>query len=349
MKCHTNRHIATLTLLNRLLLTGVAALLPMITNAQSGDDGDGTEQQRWYQVELIVFARNQVPASQQEYWDSHIALAYPPNWVALKDPDTLILSDGENDLTNDANETFPGDLTANTSNLTTNSAGSETDVLDSASTNDDDPLSDTETSPAPTPPDLTREPFFLLPKTDLVLQDLHTDLNRKSNYRVLFHAAWRQPVLAEDEAKAILISGGKTFGEHQELEGSITLSVSRYLHLRSNLWLAEFLPNYGQDVKNWFELPKPPNKIPLTSADSSPLNFTLGEPRQESYLSLNNEYSKIIDQPYVIDKLYTLKQRRKMRSNELHYLDHPMLGIIVKVVPYELPAENQLEDANKTE
>lgn len=35
----------------------------------------------------------------------------------------------------------------------------------------------------------------------------------------------------------------------------------------------------------------------------------------------------------------TIKQTRRMRSNELHYLDHPMLGVMVKVVPIK----NELE------
>ncbi|MAS25712.1 MAG: hypothetical protein CMH99_10195, partial [Oceanospirillaceae bacterium] len=26
---------------------------------------------------------------------------------------------------------------------------------------------------------------------------------------------------------------------------------------------------------------------------------------------------------------------RRMRSNELHYIDHPMLGIVIKITPIE--------------
>jgi hypothetical protein len=36
---------------------------------------------------------------------------------------------------------------------------------------------------------------------------------------------------------------------------------------------------------------------------------------------------------------YPFEQRRRMRSGELHYLDHPALGILVLVEPRELPAE----------
>jgi hypothetical protein len=43
-----------------------------------------------------------------------------------------------------------------------------------------------------------------------------------------------------------------------------------------------------------------------------------------------------------VETRYSLIQRRKMRSNELHYLDHPKLVLLVKVIPYT-PAEPILE------
>lgn len=36
-------------------------------------------------------------------------------------------------------------------------------------------------------------------------------------------------------------------------------------------------------------------------------------------------------------QLYRLQQSRRMRSTELHYLDHPVLGMIIRVSPYEKP------------
>jgi len=39
----------------------------------------------------------------------------------------------------------------------------------------------------------------------------------------------------------------------------------------------------------------------------------------------------------VIDQVYPMLQTRQMISNELHYLDHPALGMLIEVRPYELP------------
>ena len=34
--------------------------------------------------------------------------------------------------------------------------------------------------------------------------------------------------------------------------------------------------------------------------------------------------------------VYSMQQSRRMRSGELHYLDHPVFGLAIKVTPYKL-------------
>ena len=43
-----------------------------------------------------------------------------------------------------------------------------------------------------------------------------------------------------------------------------------------------------------------------------------------------------------------IQLNRRMRSNELHYVDHPMLGIIVKIVPIKVAPESLPTDAVPT-
>ena len=38
-----------------------------------------------------------------------------------------------------------------------------------------------------------------------------------------------------------------------------------------------------------------------------------------------------------------LKERRRMRSKELHYFDHPRFGVIALITPYTPPAEVPVE------
>jgi hypothetical protein len=41
---------------------------------------------------------------------------------------------------------------------------------------------------------------------------------------------------------------------------------------------------------------------------------------------------------------FRLTERRRMRSGELHYLDHPTLGMLVRVTPYERPGAAPAEE-----
>ena len=72
----------TFNTLRQCVLLGIAIIssLSPLSQAQSNN-------QRWYQVEIVIFAR-QNPDS-QEHWPTNIKLGYPLNWVELKDPNNL--------------------------------------------------------------------------------------------------------------------------------------------------------------------------------------------------------------------------------------------------------------------
>lgn len=44
---------------------------------------------------------------------------------------------------------------------------------------------------------------------------------------------------------------------------------------------------------------------------------------------------------YLVEEIILMQQNRRMRSEELHYIDHPRLGITIKITPYELADETQ--------
>ena len=47
---------------------------------------------------------------------------------------------------------------------------------------------------------------------------------------------------------------------------------------------------------------------------------------------------QILNFELVIDQVYPMFETRQMISNELHYLDHPAIGVLIEVRPYELPS-----------
>lgn len=231
----------------------------------------------------------------QEHWPSNIKLRYPGDWVELKDP-----------------------------NATTN--GTDNSGTDSAATST---------------VDLTKEAFYILPASERQLNAQVQKLQRSPRFEVLFHNAWRQIITNKKASKAILINGGQTFGKHQTLEGSIRLSVATYLELQTNLWFAQFDVNVGQEITQpWPEIPLRPNYAATTTTNLS-LDSELE--LDQALASENAQWSNGNFDPnaptaetenFVTKKIILLQQERDMRSSEVHYIDHPVLNVIIQVTPY---------------
>ncbi len=188
-------------------------------------------------------------------------------------------------------------------------------------------------NPAPVikPVDLLRDPYYLLPASQRALERDAKAIQRSYNYRLLFHEAWRQPVVDQPEAPSLLISAGDKFGQQHELEGTIALSVSRYLHLQTNLWFTRFTHNYGQERGNWPELPQRPDQREFALATAkSPSAW-------QQFSPPTDDYDKILATPFLPERISILRQKRRMRSGEVHYIDHPHLGIVILCTPYDVP------------
>lgn len=293
----------------------------------------------WYQVEVIIFAQSQGEAG--EIWRPDLELDYPREWLQLLSPAALAeqLSEAETPELGDDGWQLEGFESGE------NGERGESGLPDTMASKPAPPSSDPLAVPT-----MEVEPFaaledhrslLLLPPEEWTLRDQARRLSRSSDQRILFHGAWLQPLAENRDEPSILISGGEQYDEHRELEGSIKLYRRTYLHIETDLWLASFAPNFGQEGQPWPALPFPPNRppelgdfIPIDSAGSSlwqQLNDT----------SSNDEYAAILASPYVVNKLVTLQQRRRMRSTELHYVDHPLMGLLVVIRPYEGPEDGE--------
>ena len=138
-------------------------------------------------------------------------------------------------------------------------------------------------------------------------------LQRSRNYRVLWRGHWLQPVPTRDAPLPLLLQVDELAGGRYRLEGSLGLTVSRYLHLQAKLWYHD--PAFG----------RPP--MAMSAEVSEPV------PGQEA--STNSLAAIAITEPQYM----LLNASRRMRSGYLHYLDHPKLGLLVRVDPVEHPAE----------
>lgn len=137
------------------------------------------------------------------------------------------------------------------------------------------------------------------------LQAIEDAMRRSSLYRPLLHWHWRQPGWERRQAKLI----------HVQIPAGSALPVTE--------------PVMGVPT------PQPPladtGEIGIDSVDRPLLDGTVSLARSR-YLHM------AVDLIYVDPNSgipLQLRETRRMRSGELHYLDHPRFGVLVQVTPVE--------------
>lgn len=284
-----------------------------------------------YHIEVIVFERLATAYDAPEHWRKDFALAYPPNYRLIR-PDKHLLPD-ETDLV--PSTSLETDYVQATLEMESN-----TTELNSVAA----PLAQRNARALPERP---AEAYELNPQA--------TSINRKSQMRVLFHKAWQQALIPTKQAPYVVLTGGEAFDGVHELGGTIRFSVNKYIHVDTQLWLTQFGPNYGQES----EWPTPPIEptlaTPIKTAsvfllpeEEAPIEYGINQGSVASItkapqfsgtvLGQNNFNSRdALDstqaRQYLANEIIVLEQSRRMRSRELHYIDHPRLGILVKIIP----------------
>ncbi len=141
------------------------------------------------------------------------------------------------------------------------------------------------------------------------------DIGRNSGLRVLWHGRWIQPVPTRDTPQPLLIQLGRAFGDTYQLEGTLEVTIGRYLHFHPRLWYQE--PGLGlAPVAVWGDAQGNGPQAPHGTTDWQPPTN-------------------------LMTRYMVLDESRTMRSEQLHYLDHPKLGIVVRIDPVEPPADVQ--------
>ena len=254
----------------------------------------------WYQVELIVFSH---PAGNDaEQWDATPNLAYPSASRLLADEVSapIVTSQPEQG--------------------------------------------------APTAP-LQPAELTILPSSQQALRNKAAAIQRSSRYQILFHEAWNQQMTDQANALPIVLDRSGDGGAWPELQGTIKLYVARYLYLETNLWLntrGEYLPGSWRmpappigPSSLIFEAPEPELELELEQPQRETITadpaIDLESQRVPSTLITITKRAETLEPIYPFRHAVRLHQTRRMRSGEVHYIDHPMLGVIVKITPLPDP------------
>lgn len=197
------------------------------------------------------------------------------------------------------------------------------------------------------------------------LRNAQKRLDRSDDYRVQHYLRWAEILRGEESAVPIRLDTMNYGEDWPEIQGDITVYVERYLHVKTNLWLNTMAP-YAPD----WTMPPPPHPSPtvthflpppattLVRRETSPWDALLpsitplGRPDFILSPGLNPHFRYIerirpdSNKPNGFDDLeatnsypyqhaIAIQQTRRMRSGEIHYLDHPILGIIVSITRIE--------------
>jgi hypothetical protein len=65
------------------------------------------------------------------------------------------------------------------------------------------------------------------------------------------------------------------------------------------------------------------------------------------YLHSSIELQFIPEDAENLNKTLSLQQTRRMRSQEVHYIDHPSLGVLIRILPFENPLDKKLKKLKK--
>ena len=309
-------------------------------------------EERWFQVELLVFAHQ--PGDFGERFAATPALAYPDASRFLIDPERVAANA----------EAHPGTSVVNAfgRQIIEWQDPSDPGVLpesdDGASEQPEDtfgalPVDPNEpggaaAEPAEAEDEAQTEPiaFVMLPESRQEFRGKAAYMQRSGRYRILFHESWVQPVRDEASALPIVLDrSGDDAEPWPELQGSIKLHLARYLHLETNLWLNTDGSYLGPS--NW-RMPMPPRGPQSLVVEEPPpepvIEDELLAPAPADDTMMLDSDAELFDpneplvepDPYPYRHAVLLQQKRRMRSEEVHYIDHPLFGVVARLIPVDI-------------
>jgi hypothetical protein len=161
--------------------------------------------------------------------------------------------------------------------------------------------------------DPARFELTLLTEDEYQLGDALRKFELLDAYETIMHVGWMQPTYPEEETPPIEI---QLLGETPAgLNGTVTLYLSRYLHLVVDL-----------------ALDAPVEVIELPDEDSF-----------FSYADARRQYSGDLDAPPQPVR-YRIQENRIVKNGELRYFDHPRFGVLARIARVEEPEVEEVEE-----
>ncbi|MDN3610351.1 peptidoglycan binding protein CsiV [Vibrio ostreicida] len=185
-----------------------------------------------------------------------------------------------------------------------------------------------------------RKGVMRLPSSSYELNSQVQKLTNHAGFKVLLHTAWRQGDGNRHRAPTFHFQAGRNFSEQfnpdgsqrgweptpEIIEGVTEESIAKPLYELDGT-LQVYVEHYlYADVQLDLKAPSVRN----ISLESKP--FELTQPSGEGIVQvgLMEDVTPTVRSEEFL-KSYRMDQKRRMRSTETHFLDHPLLGMIIQV------------------
>ncbi|WP_217512178.1 peptidoglycan binding protein CsiV [Vibrio metschnikovii] len=183
----------------------------------------------------------------------------------------------------------------------------------------------------------------MLSQTDYQLTEQAQRLRNHAGFQVLLHTAWRQGDQGRASAPVFHIQAGKDYSTQFNPDGSERVAqTEQYRPIDGVVEQTVTPPLYELDgtlqiyVQHFlfaeanFDLKKPSVREVILQDPSLDLDELDQDTRTNAQDGHLIAISPTMEKQSFL-KSYRLDQKRRMRSGETHYLDHPLMGMIIQV------------------
>ncbi len=195
---------------------------------------------------------------------------------------------------------------------------------------------------------LSEKGVTLLPRSMYQLNDQAYRLRNHAGFQVLMHTAWRQGGNGQSTAPTFHLFAGKDFSTQftpngkevspanlpgseplMEFEGKLQIYVQHYLFANAEFDLREPVTRKVSAQ----ETLSTENPLGISDLADTPdaMNTTEIAAEQPTTQLGNLQAIETVPETENVLKTYRFDQKRKMKSDEIHYFDHPLLGMIIQV------------------
>lgn len=173
----------------------------------------------------------------------------------------------------------------------------------------------------------------LVPRNQLHLQSAANRLENSGRFRILLATGWYQSFPPDFDGEPMKVAIGDWLADagHREVEGHITIDRQRYLHV-------------GVHLNHWQPLPRQKATLEQSLDDASETAASGDSQRAGENDEAQNSMASIAtggdiageDQKPVsgtyqpqAELVTWIRETRRMRSEEVHFLDSPTIGVLV--------------------